>query len=113
MPATLRKDLVFDVHPREPGAFEFPHRVCGVRRAAKAGIRVCERRNSHRPGNVASELRDFREREQADVGHASRCVREARAAHINGWKTGALDQLRCGGVERAGHDDAACADGAA
>ena len=113
MAATLRKDLVFDVHPRESGALEFPHRVCGVRRTAEAGICVRERRNLHRPGNVASELRDFREREQADVGHAGGCVRQARAAYLYAWKPDALDQLRRGSVERARHDDAACTDGAA
>ena len=111
MPAPLRKGLVLQMHSRQPGPLEGLDAARDILRTAKSRVGIHQRRDTHGIRDIARQLRDLREAQQADVRNASRGVGQPGAADINGRKPAPLDQTRCGGIESPRHHDALFADG--
>jgi hypothetical protein len=110
MAAAFRKFLVLDVATSEPGALKLLHGARRVLSNAKSSVRIDDARDAHRTGNIAGKQRHFRQRQQADVGHASRRVTKAGTADVNGVETGPFHHPPHRSVEHAGHGNAAVAD---
>ena len=103
MAAALGQTLIFDLHGRGAGRFQFADRALDIHRLAKAGVGIDNHRDTDAAGEIRSVRDQFGEREQADIGQRHRPGRKRRAGEIDGIVPGLLDQPTDQRVERAGN----------
>jgi hypothetical protein len=107
VPASLRRNLVFELDAVGARALQGAHCVVGVEGIAKAGVGVHDQRQLHGVADAGGVVGDVGEAHEGLVGQAEPHVGNASAGDVNGLEAQVCHHAGREGVERAGHDDAA------
>ena len=99
MAATFGKLLIFELHGRRAGCFEFDDGSFDVHRLAEAGVGIDDQRQ-RRPACDPRRLVDqLAEGEQADVGQSQRPGRKRGSREVSGLEARSFDEPRRQRVE--------------
>jgi hypothetical protein len=107
MAAFLRHNLIFELNRIGARALQRAYRMTHVERIAEARVRIDDKRQVHCIANARRMLRDFREAHEAEIRHAERHVRHARAGDVDRLEAEIGGDARAHCIERAGQEQAA------
>ena len=102
MAAFLRRDLVLDMKPGDPGFLVLAHGADDIDRVAVAGIGVGDDRDRYRLDRQPDKADIFDHRQQPEIGVAAG-ARVAAAGQVNRGEPGLLDKPRRQRVVGARH----------
>ena len=103
-PQRFGKHLIFNIHTGYAHFNQALDNGRGVDGIAAAGVDIGHHRNCHGAGDMARDIEDVFHVHQADIGPREQAAGEAETAHLDGFKSGALDNAGAQGVVTSGHD---------